>query len=65
MNPVLNYHASQARIEEMRRLSEPLQDVQREPKVRARRRIAGLFSTLTSKSRPASLPTSAPATHKA
>lgn len=60
----LNYHASQARIEEMRRRSEPLQDVQREKNTG---RLRGLFASLTSKSRPAPAwrPSGTPAADKA
>ena len=67
MNSSLNYHASQARIDEMLRLSAPLQNIERETKTRSRGRLAGLFASLTPKSRPlpALRPSGTPAADKA
>ncbi len=64
MNSSLNYHASQARIDDMIRQSAQLQDVERQSKIRAR--VTGLFASRSAKSRPepALRPSSAPATHK-
>ena len=65
MNSSLNYHASQARIDDMIRQSAQLQGVERQSKIRAR--VAGLFASRSPQSRPEPTlrPSSAPVTHKA
>lgn len=63
MNSSLNYHASQARIDDMIRQSAQLQDVEHQSKIRAR--ITGLFASRSTKPEPALRPSSTPATHKA